>query len=48
MIYNILSNFGNIAKIIFVKYKGSALVEYENVDYATLAKDYLNNICFMG
>jgi len=48
MLYNIFSNFGNILKIIFMKSKASALIEFENVDYATIAKDYLNNIVFMG
>ncbi len=28
--------------------KGQAIIEYENVEYATLAKDYLNNIVFLG
>ena len=46
MVYNIFSNFGNIQKIIFIKFKGAALVEYENAEYSTLAKDYLNNIIF--
>ncbi len=48
MVYNIFSNFGNLLKIIFIKIKGVALVEYENAEYSTLAKDYLNNIVFMG
>lgn len=48
MLYNIFSNFGNITKIVFVRRKSAALIEYENVEYATKAKDYLNNIVFMG
>jgi hypothetical protein len=48
MIYNLFSNFGNIVKIIFIKNKSSALIEYENVEYATVAKDFLNNMSFFG
>lgn len=48
MLYNIFSNFGNIVKIIFMKDKHVALIEFENVEYATVSKDYLNNIVFMG
>lgn len=48
MIYNIFSNFGNITKIILMKNKASALIEFENIQFSALAKDYLNNIVFMG
>eukprot|EP01017_Pseudomicrothorax_dubius_P026905 TRINITY_DN3041_c0_g1_i6.p1 TRINITY_DN3041_c0_g1~~TRINITY_DN3041_c0_g1_i6.p1 ORF type:complete len:529 (-),score=98.46 TRINITY_DN3041_c0_g1_i6:37-1623(-) len=48
MLYNLFSNFGNISKIMFVRSKGIALAEYETVQYATIAKDYLNNLNFMG
>ena len=48
MLYNIFSNFGNILKIIHTRSKGAALIEFENADYSTIAKDYLNNIVFMG
>jgi hypothetical protein len=48
MIYNIFSNFGNITKIILMKNKASALIEFENTQFSALAKDYLNNIVFMG
>lgn len=48
MIYNIFSNFGNIIKISFVRAKGVALIEYENVIYATIARDSLNNLMFLG
>ena len=48
MLYNIFSNFGNIRKIIFIRRQAAALIEYDTVDYATKAKDYLNNIVFMG
>lgn len=45
-IYNLFSNFGNILKIIFLKKKSVALVDYETVLNASHAKDHLNNIVF--
>jgi len=48
MIYNIFSNFGNIVSIVFVKDKAAALLEFENQEFASIAKEYLNNIVFMG
>ena len=48
MIWNLFSNFGNVTKIIFIKIKNSGLIEYENEEYSTIAKDFLNNMNFMG
>jgi RNA recognition motif-containing protein len=48
MLFNIFSNFGNIVKLIFIKTRAVALVEFENVLYATFAKENLNNVSFMG
>lgn len=48
MLYNIFSNFGNILKMIFYKPKQIALIEFQSKFYATFAKEYLNNIFFMG
>ncbi len=48
MLYNVFSNFGNILKIIYTRGKASALLEFENTEYSTIAKDYLNNVVFMG
>eukprot|EP01017_Pseudomicrothorax_dubius_P016625 TRINITY_DN1884_c0_g2_i1.p1 TRINITY_DN1884_c0_g2~~TRINITY_DN1884_c0_g2_i1.p1 ORF type:complete len:373 (+),score=42.83 TRINITY_DN1884_c0_g2_i1:211-1329(+) len=48
MIYNLFSSFGNIVAIIFMRAKGAALIEYETIEYATISKDYLNNITFVG
>eukprot|EP00825_Cyclidium_porcatum_P051470 TRINITY_DN9477_c0_g1_i5.p1 TRINITY_DN9477_c0_g1~~TRINITY_DN9477_c0_g1_i5.p1 ORF type:complete len:324 (-),score=56.11 TRINITY_DN9477_c0_g1_i5:92-1063(-) len=42
-LYNIFSNFGNINKIIFLRNKKSCLIEYQSKEYATNAKDFLNN-----
>lgn len=41
-IYNIFSNFGKVSKVIFIKEKSSALVEYETLLNAIQAKDELN------
>ena len=43
-LYNILLNFGNIRKIISIKHKESMLVEYEHIEDAAQAKDFLNCI----
>ena len=48
MLYNIFSNFGNILKIILIRSKAAALIEFENCYYSAISKDYLNNIVFMG
>lgn len=48
MLYNIFSNFGNLLKIIFIRPKAAALLEFENAEYSTISKDFLNNIVFMG
>ena len=34
--------------MIFLRIKRSCLIEYENMEYATNAKDFLNNKNFMG
>jgi len=48
MLNSIFSNFGNIQKILFIKHKATAFIEFTNVEGAATAKDYLNNIVFMG
>ena len=48
ILYNLFSNFGNILKIIFLRLKHVALIEFENVFYATQTKDFLNNIRFLN
>lgn len=45
---NLLSNYGNVVKIIMLRNKLSALVEFENKQYATDTKEILNNIRLMG
>jgi len=36
-------SFGNIHLIIFAREKHFALIEFTNQEFATQAKDYLNN-----
>lgn len=37
VLYNLFSNFGNITKIMFLRNKRSALIEFENMEFATHA-----------
>lgn len=48
MIYNLFSNYGNIVKILFMKQKRQALVEYETVGQSHAAREYLNNLQYYG
>jgi len=48
MLYNVFSTFGNIIKLIFIKTRAVALVEFENTQGASLAKKALNNVSFFG
>lgn len=48
MLFNVFSNFGNIMKLIFIKTRAVALIEFDNTSSAKIARDSLNNIAFMG
>lgn len=48
MLFNVFSNFGNIVKLIFIKTRAVALVEFETVQGACLAKKALDNVNFFG
>jgi hypothetical protein len=48
VLYNLFSNFGNITKIIFMRNKSGALIEFQSIEYATIAKDFLNNLNFFS
>lgn len=48
MLFNIFSNFGNIVKLIFIKTRAVALVEFENISSAAMAKESLHNVAFFG
>ncbi len=41
-LYNIFKNFGSVVRVIYMKEKGSGLIEYETVGSAINAKDELN------
>lgn len=48
VIASLFSNFGNISKVLFLRKKHTALVEYNEVDSASVAKEMLNNLTFYG
>ena len=48
MLYNLFSNFGNIMAIVYHIKNGSALLEYENIEYSFIAKTFLDAILFYG
>lgn len=48
IISSLFSNFGNINKVLFLRKKHTALVEYHEVDSASVAKEMLNNLTFYG
>ena len=41
-LYNIFSNFGRVSRVIFIREKNSALVEFETLISAIQAKDEIN------
>lgn len=45
-VYNLFSNFGDIKRIIMLRMKEVALIEFETLEFAKLAKDNLNNLYF--
>jgi RNA recognition motif-containing protein len=48
ILYNIFSNYGNICKMLMIRVKNTALIEFEDVPSAKIAKDHLNNIKILG
>ena len=48
ILLNLFSNFGSIIKILILKLKSVALIEYESIEYASQAKNFLNNTHFFG
>jgi hypothetical protein len=48
LLWNLFSNFGNIVKMLLLRNKSAVLIEYEKMNYANHAKDYMNNVTFMG
>lgn len=47
-IFNLFSAFGNISKIIYMRSKSSALIEYDNCTHSCLAKDFMGDHIFNG
>ena len=45
-IYNLFSNFGNIAAII--KKKDNIFVKFRSIEFASISYTYLNNYRFLG
>lgn len=41
-LYNIFSNFGKVTKVIFIREKNSALIEFDNLMSSIQAKDEIN------
>ena len=48
IIASLFGNFGNILKFLFLKKKQTALIEYLEVDSASVAREMLNNLIFFG
>ncbi|CAK70180.1 unnamed protein product (macronuclear) [Paramecium tetraurelia] len=48
MLYNLFSIYGNIDKMIYLKERSSALIQYVTQDHAAIAKESLNDIMFYG
>lgn len=47
-IASLFGNFGNISKLLYLKKKHTALIEYLDVDSASVAREMLNNLTFFG
>jgi RNA recognition motif. (a.k.a. RRM, RBD, or RNP domain) len=48
MIWNLFSNFGNITRVSFDSGSGRAIVEYQQVEYAIIAREVLVNLNYFG
>ncbi len=48
ILFNLFSNYGNILQIQIFQKKSSALIQYENILFATQAKDYLSYKTWFG
>lgn len=45
---NLFLNFGNVTKICLMRDKMASLIEFEDIEFATQSKDFLNNTKFFG
>ncbi len=48
MVFNLFGTFGNIIKIAFITDKNAVLIEYQNQEFATQAKNFLHNTMYLG
>lgn len=48
MIFNVFNRFGHLEAILYRKKLRYALLQFEDVDNATVAKEILNNCLFFG
>lgn len=48
MIYNVFNRFGNVEALLYRKKTKSALIQFENINHANIAKEILNNVMFFN
>ncbi|CAD8136081.1 unnamed protein product [Paramecium octaurelia] len=48
MLYNIFNRFGHLNALLFQKKDNAAILQFTNVDHATISKELLNNIMFFS
>jgi len=48
LINSLFSNFGNVSKLLYLKQKATAFIEYPTKELASIAKEMLNNLVFFG
>jgi len=46
MLFNVFNKFGFIEELLYEKKFQRMFVRYQTVEFATLAKEYLNNVLF--
>ncbi|CAK81495.1 unnamed protein product (macronuclear) [Paramecium tetraurelia] len=46
MLYNIFNKFGNVEELLYEKQMQRVFVRYQTIEFAQIAKEYLNNIQF--
>ena len=46
ILYNLFGNFGNIAKILYIKQKNASLIEFSSIQDSGVALESLKNLPF--
>lgn len=46
MLFNVFNKFGFIEELLYEKKFQRMFVRYQTIEFATLAKEYLNNVLF--